>query len=437
MSGVKICVIGAGSPYTPELVERLSKMQEELPVNEIMLMDINENRLDIMHAFCIRYAKHLGFDVEITKTIDKKKAIYGSTFINTQIRVGGNDARVTDERIPLSMGLIGQETTGAGGFAKGLRTIPAMLDIARDVEELVPDAWIINYTNPTGLIAEAVNKYTKAKIAGLCAGGMFAQHWVSGALGVKPESVRYDFAGLNHMNFSYNITVNGRPLTDEEFAKAAAQVGSVDTDLIVKLGALPSPYLQYYYHTAKKVSTIKAAGKTRGEEVMEIEKQIYEDFANPNSYTKPESLAKRGGGGYSEIATTVMNAIYNNRDTWVVVNVPNRGTLSFLPDNAVIETACMVNASGITPLILTQPPKAVWGLIAAVKNYEQLTVEAAVTGCRDTALLALTVHPLVNDYDKAKELLPRLLEVNRKYLPQFYQRNNAGSSTSGKETDKL
>lgn len=420
MSGMKICVIGAGSPYTAEIIETLSFMRNELPISEIMLMDINETRLDIMHGFCLRSAKNLGYDVKLTKTTDRKKAIEGATFVNTQIRVGGNAARVQDEHIPLSMGLVGQETTGAGGFTKALRTIPVMLDIARDVEKIAPKAWIINYTNPTGIVAEAVNTYTNVKIAGLCAGGMFAQGWTAQALGVKPESVRYDFAGLNHMNFSYNITIDGRSLTKEEFEKVAECIGSVDRELIIKIGALPSPYLQYYYHTARKVQSMNAAPYTRGEEVIELEKEIYRDLANTDICTKPQSLKKRGGGGYSEIATKVMNAIYNNTDTWVVANVPNRGVLKFLPDNAVIETPCIVNAAGITPIILKAPPKTVWGLIAAVKNYEQLTVEAAVTGCRDTAVLALTAHPLVNDYDKAKELLPRLLDANKQYLPQFY-----------------
>jgi len=416
---MKICVIGAGSPYTPELIQQLATMQKELPVTEIMLMDINENRLDIMHGFCERYAKNLGFSVNISKTTDRKKAIIGSTFINTQIRVGGNTARAQDEHIPLSMGLIGQETTGAGGFAKGLRTIPAMLDIAKDVEELAPEAWIINYTNPTGLVAEAVHKCTKAKIAGLCAGGMFAQHWTAQALGVDPGSVRYDFAGLNHMNFSYNVSVHGKLVTEAEFEKIASEIGSVDKDLILKLGALPSPYLQYYFHTARKVKSMNSSPKTRGEEVMELEKELYQDFANPLIHTKPESLKKRGGGGYSEIATTVMNAIYNNIDTWVVVNVPNRGVLSFLPDDAVIETPCIVNAAGITPIIVAKPPRAVWGLIAAVKNYEQLAVDAAIHGCKDTAILALTAHPLVNDFDIAKDLVNKLLVANKQYLPQF------------------
>lgn len=419
---MKICVIGAGSPYTPELLDRLSLLREELPVKEIMLMDIDETRLDIMYEFCKRYQKHLNFDVKITKTTDRREAISGCTFVNTQFRVGKNEARVRDEKIPLSMDLIGQETTGAGGFTKGLRTIPVMLDIAKDVEELAPDAWIINYTNPTGLVAEAVNRYAKAKIVGLCAGGMFAQGWTQQALGVDPEEVRYDFIGLNHMNFSYHISVHGREITEEEFSQVARQMDSVDHDLILKLGAIPSPYLQYYFHTGKKVEQFQKAPQTRGEEVLDLEREIYQEFADPTVCTKPQSLKKRGGGGYSELATLVMSAIYNNRDTWAVVNVPNCGAVRFLPDDAVIETPCMINASGITPLVVKQPPKAVWGLIAAVKNYEQLAVEAAVTGDYDKALLALVAHPLVRDYDKAKVLLPKLLEANREFLPQFYSK---------------
>jgi len=417
---MKVCVIGAGSPYTPEIIEKFAEMKESLPIKEISLMDIDDKRLDIMHKFCLRYAHHLVFDVKISKTNDRKQAIKNSTFVITQFRVGGNASRVNDERIPLSMGLIGQETTGAGGFAKGLRTIPVILDIARDVEEISPEAWIINYTNPTGLVAEAVIKHTNAKIAGLCAGGFFARDWVAKALNVPPQDIRYDFAGLNHMNFSYNITIKGKPLTSEEFALAAEQVGCVDKSLILKLGALPSPYLQHYFHTSRKVKEAVAAPQTRGEEVIELEKEIFGEFANPDICTKPEALKKRGGGGYSEVATTVMDAIYNNKDSWVVVNVPNNGVFPFLPDDAVIETPCIVNAAGIKPLIQGSPPDMVRGLISAVKNYESLAVEAAVSGNRDTALLALLAHPLVREFESAEILLDRILETNKEYLPSFF-----------------
>jgi len=267
-------------------------------------------------------------------------------------------------------------------------------------------------------VAEAINGYTQARIAGLCAGGTFPRFWAAAALDVKPEDVRYDFAGLNHMNFAYNLTHKGRALTGAEFAKVAEKAG--DAALITKLGALPSPYLGYYFTRGNRVSDMLAAAQTRGEAVLELEGELYREFADPGNHAKPEALKKRGGGGYSEVATAVMDAIYNDRDTWAVVNVPNRGVFPFLPDTAVIETPCLVNARGITPIVQGPAPKAVWGLIAAVKNYETLTVEAAMTGDRDTALLALMAHPLVGDYDLACPLLDKLLEASREYLPNFF-----------------
>ncbi len=417
---MKIALIGAGSSYTAELFEKLSQMKAELPVTEVALMDLDGEKLERVAGFCARYIVHLGLNVKISHTTDLRAALVGCRYVIVQIRVGGNQARKLDEHIPLSFGLIGQETTGAGGFMKALRTIPAMLQIGRAVEEVCPDAWIINYTNPTGIVAEAVNKYTNAKIAGLCAGGMFARDWTEAALGVADRaSIRYDIAGLNHMNFSYNINIKGVPLTDEQFRAAAKRVGSVDEDLIVKLGALPSPYLQYYYHTDKLVQKLKSQPKSRAEQVMALEVEIQKDLADPNCHTKPASLQKRGGGGYSDIAMGVMSALYNDVDTWLVVNVPNRGTIDFLPDDAVIETACIVNGAGIRPLQISPVPKAVRGLISAVKNYEQLAVEAAVTGNVALCELALLAHPLVGDWEVIRELLPKLLEANAQWLPNF------------------
>lgn len=421
MNGLTVCIIGAGSSYTPELIEGFARMQAQMPVREIRLMDIDPHRLEIMLGFCRRFAAHLHFPVTITATTDRKAAIAGADFINTQIRVGGNAARVKDEKIPLSHGLIGQETTGAGGMLKGFRSIPVMLEIARDVERYSPNAWIINYTNPTGLVAEAVTRFTRARIAGLCSGGLFPQLWTARALNVPAAGVRYDFAGVNHMNFAYNVTVNGRPITDAEFDLVADRVWGVDHDLIRTLRLLPSPYLQYYWHTGKRVAEARQAPRTRGEDVQILEQEVFAAYADPACETKPEALKKRGGGGYSEVALSIMNAVANQGDAWAVVNVPNQGTLDFLPDDAVIETACMVNSSGIRPLTLGPVPSAVRGLIAAVKNYEQLAVEAAVTGDRRTALLALLAHPLVRDYDVARPLLDEMLEANREYLPQFFR----------------
>lgn len=416
---MKIVIVGAGSPYTPEIIEKLRELQGELPVTDIVLMDINRERLDTLTGFCKRYGAHIGLSANISQSTALSEALPGADFVITQIRVGGNAARINDEKIPLSFGLVGQETTGAGGFMKALRTVPVMLDIAHGVEQYCPDAWIVNYTNPTGIVAEALNKYSKAKIAGLCAGGFNPRSWTAEALEVDWNSVRYDMIGLNHMDFGYNITVGGRRLTPEEFQKVSAYRGEEDAELCVALGALPSPYHQYYYHTANRVKKLQEKEFCRAEEVLQVEQELYKDFADTSCETKPESLAKRGGGGYSQIAVGLISAIYNDRDTWTVVNVPNNGTISWLPDDAVIETACIANAAGIRPLNIGPAPRAVRGLIAAVKNYEQLAVEAAVTGDRQTAELALLAHPLVHDWEIIKEMLPQLLEANKQWLPNF------------------
>lgn len=418
-AAMKICIIGAGSSYTPELFEKLAEIRDRFPVKEIALMDIDSQRLEAVTSFCGRYARHLGLDLTISSTTNLEHAISGADFVNAQIRVGGNVSRVKDEKISLAAGFIGQETTGPGGFMKALRTVPVMLSIAECMKKNAPNAWLINYTNPTGIVSQAIHDYTDIKCAALCAGGIRTTWNTAAALGVDSKDVQYDIFGLNHLNYSYNIRVRGRPISREEFLKVAARVGEVSLKIAEKINAVPSGYLQYYYHRQKKTETLKNAPKTRGELVLELEKEIYADFQNPAFGDKPKSLQKRGGGGYSAVAVGAMDAVYNNRDTWAVVNVPNRGVFKFLPDNAVIETAVMINANGIRPLVSGPPPKAVWGLVSMVKNYEMLTAEAAATGDRDTAILALTHHPLVMDYDAAEALFDDLLEAHRDYLPHF------------------
>jgi len=419
---IKLAVIGAGSSYTPELIEGLVKEKESLPVGEIAFHDVDAARLEIMAGFCRRFLHHLGHEIPIAVTTDLRQAVEGATFVDVQIRVGGNAQRVLDEKIPLKYGVVGQETTGPGGMMKAFRTIPAMLQIARVVERHNPGAWIVNYTNPTGLVTEAVTLHTRAKIAGLCSGALFPRWRVSEAMGVPEDSVRYDYVGLNHLSFAFNVTVDARPVTDEEFDRIAevAARGFMDPAILRNLRLIPSPYLQYYFHTSKKVKELKARTLSRAEEVLALEQEAFAAYSDPACDTKPEALAKRGGGGYSEIALDVMKAIYAGREKTIIVNVPSRGAVKGLPDSAVVEIPCRVNAAGIVGLNVAEVPKSVWGLIAAVKNYEQLAVEAAVTGSRDTALLALLAHPLVREYDVARPLLEELLEANRDYLPQFF-----------------
>ena len=365
---MKFTIVGAGSSYTPELLEEMAARREQLPVKEIVLYDINEKRLDIMTGFCRRYAKHLGLDVTITSTLDLDTALYGAAFVDTQIRVGGNKQRVVDEKIPLKYGLVGQETTGAGGMMKAFRTIPVMLNVARRMEELSPDGWIINYTNPTGLVTEAVTKNTKAHIAGFCSGGIFPKMWAKESMGISYDRVQYDYVGLNHMNFISNITIDGRPITEEEFNKLAEANDSVNPEISRLLGVLTSPYLQWYYQTTERVQGVLNAPQTRGEYVQELEKEVYAAYADENNCEKPAALAKRGGGGYSEVAMNFVNAVYNNTDTEMVVNVPNQGAVSFLPDQAVVEIPCLVNKRGMAPIHVAHVPPMCWGLISAVQN---------------------------------------------------------------------
>ncbi|MBR3795290.1 MAG: 6-phospho-beta-glucosidase [Clostridia bacterium] len=416
---MKISIVGAGSSYTPELLEEMCNRRDSLPVKEIVLYDINKERLDIMTSFCQRFAAKRDLDVKIRSTMSLDDAVEGADFVDTQIRVGGNEQRVIDEKIPLKYGLVGQETTGAGGMMKAFRTIPVMLDVARRMEKLSPNGWIINYTNPTGLVTEAVTRYTNANIAGFCSGGIFPKMWAKQAMGIDYKRVQYDYVGLNHMNFISNVTIDGRPITQEEFEKLAAENDAVNPELTKLLGVLTSPYLQWYYQTQQKVNKVLAAPMTRGQEVQLLEKEVYAGYADPNNADKPAALAKRGGGGYSEVAMNFVNAVYNNVDTEMVVNVPNKGAIPFLPDSAVVEIPCLVNRRGMSPMHVANVPPMCWGLIAAVKNYEQLAVEAAVEGDVTKMKWALLAHPLVREYDLVEKLVPELLEANKAYLPQF------------------
>lgn len=425
---MKFAIVGAGSSYTPELIEEMAVRRDSLPVKELVLYDINEQRLGIMEGFCRRFADKLGMkDLKIRSTTVMEDALEGAAFVDTQIRVGGNTQRVKDEKIPLRYGLVGQETTGAGGMMKAFRTIPVMLEVARCMEKVSPDGWLINYTNPTGLVTEAVTRYTKANIAGFCSGGIFPKMWAKQALGIgytgkDYNRVQYDYIGLNHMNFISNITIDGRPATQEEFmAMAQANGHDVDPELSRLLGVLTSPYLQYFYHTSARVNKLKNQPQTRGEYVQDLEKEVFAAYADQNNADKPAALAKRGGGGYSEVAMDFVNAVYNNDDTEQVVNVPNNGAIPFLPDSAVVEINCLVNRRGMSPIHKSADkiPPMCWGLIAAVKNYEQLAVEAAMEGSITKMKWALLAHPLVREYELVEKLVPELLEANKEFLPQF------------------
>lgn len=416
---MKFSIVGAGSSYSPELIDEMINRREKLPVDEIVLYDISQERLDMMEGFLKRYTAKRNFNVKIRGTRDLDDALYGADFVDTQIRVGGNQQRVIDEKIPLKYGLIGQETTGAGGMMKAFRTIPVMVDVARHMEKVAPDGWIINYTNPAGLITEAVTKYTNAKIAGFCSGGIFPKMWAKSSLGLEYNQVQYDYVGLNHLNFISHITIDGRPVTEEEFKTLARTNDDVGEEIQSLLGCLTSPYLQYYYKTAQRVHELENKKQTRGEYVQDLEKIVFKGYNDTENADIPEELYKRGGGGYSEVAMNFVNAVYNNEDTEMVVNVPNRGAVPFLPDEGVVEINCLVNRRGMSPIHKSYIPAPCWGLIAAVKNYEMLAVEAAYEGNFTKMKQALLAHPLVREYSVIEKLAPELLEGSKEFLPQF------------------
>lgn len=456
-SGYKFTVVGGGSSYTPELVEGLIARREVLPVRELALVDLPEGRekVQTVAALARRMFQRAGLAPEVSVSFDRRRAVEGADFVISQFRVGGLKARALDERLPLRYGVVGQETTGPGGFANALRTVPVALDLARDVRELAPEAWVMNFTNPAGIVTEAIHKHAGGvKVIGLCNVPISIQRAICEAMKVEPWRVEIDLVGLNHLGWVTAVrfdgqdilpTILGLPLVEQQFVQnipGAVGLGPVLRPLLEALGMLPSPYLQYYYFREQLLAEEKeavASGKgTRAEQVMAVEKELFSRYADPDLAAKPPELAKRGGAYYSEAALDVMVSLAGraagpadgprNRH---IVNVPNQRpaaageavlpVVTDLPPDVVIETPCLVGPAGPVPLGGGPLPLAVRGLVQQVKAYEELTVEAAVTGDRRKALLALVNHPLVPGAAAARGLLEDILEANRDYLPAFFK----------------
>jgi len=414
---MKLVIIGGGSSYTPELIDGLIRHSPALPVREVCLMDIDEKRLEILSGMCRRMIARHGLDVKVTSTTDQRRALEGADFVNCLIRVGGMEARINDERIPLSFGLVGQETTGPGGMMKALRTIPPMLRLARDIEAVCPDAWLINYTNPSGIVSEALGNHSRAQYVSLCSG---PNHWIGEILRlihVEPARANVDWIGLNHLGFATRVNVDGADVTQAAIA-AVSEHWPVDAEWIQTLGAIPASYLRYFYHPGLVVQAARQPGQeTRGQQVKRIEAELLRLYADPALDEKPELLDQRGGGGYSDTAFAAMLAIHENRGERQIVQALNRGAVDGLPDGASVEIACVVDRLGPRPIRFGALPLAIRGLVQSVKAYESLTVAAAVNGSRQMAMQALMAHPLVPSWEVAKPLMEKLLEANRPWLP--------------------
>jgi 6-phospho-beta-glucosidase len=435
MKDIKLVVIGGGSSYTPELAEGIIKRYECLPVKELVLADVKmgEEKVTVIRELLKRMFERAGLKVNVTSTLDRESALPGSDFVVTQFRVGGLKARAKDESIPLRYGVIGQETTGPGGFAKALRTIPVILDICRDIERLCPDAWLINFTNPSGIVTEAVHKYSKVKCVGLCNVPINMERAVIKSLHADPSRVYCSFMGLNHLSYIKNVYLDGMDITPNMLDSPAVKDEIVKNiqgaewagDFLTSLGLVPSPYLKYFYFGKQMLEeeqeNVKKGLGTRADEVMRVEEELFQLYRDPNLKEKPEQLSKRGGALYSEAAVSLIDSIFNNRSKIHVVNTKNNGAIADLPEGSVIETNCVINSSGAHPISCGHLSAAVRGLVQQVKAYEELTIEAAVKGDRKTALMALINNPLVPDAGTAQVLLDEILNAHREYLSNFFK----------------
>ena len=420
--GIKIAVIGGGSTYTPELVEGIGLRREVLPVDELVLHDIDPARLAVVGGLAERILRHHGFAGRFTTTTERAVAIADASFVLVQLRVGGMAARLRDETIPLRFGCLGQETTGPGGFAKALRTVPVVLDIAAETRRLgAPGAWLLDFTNPSGLVTQALLDHGHRAI-GLCNVPIGFQRTFAGLLGVAPERVRLEHVGLNHLSWERKALVDGAdrlPELIERHADELAAETELPADLIRRQRAVPSYYLRYYYFERQVLEEMRA-GRPRAQEVMEIERGLLDMYADPTLDVKPGLLEKRGGAFYSEASAMLIESLHGDRGDVQVVNVRNEGAIPNLDDDAVVEVPCRIDAGGATPLPLAPLAPEMHGLVQHAKAYERLAGRAAVTGDRSLALEALVANPLVRGDAVARPLLDALLDANREHLPRFF-----------------
>jgi len=434
--GVKIVTIGGGSSYTPELVEGFIKRYDSLPVRELWLVDIpeGEEKLNIVGNLAKRMVQKAGVPIDIHLTLDRREALKDADFVTTQFRVGLLAARAKDERIPLKYNVIGQETNGPGGLFKGLRTIPVILDIVKDMEELCPNAWLINFTNPAGMVTEAVLRHSNWKrIIGLCNVPISIQMGVAKLLEVESSRVHVDFAGLNHMVFGLNVYLDGKNITKvflEEMTKHKSDtmknIAAIDwePDFIKALGVIPCGYHRYYYKQAEMLQNElqEAAEKgTRAEVVQQLEKELFELYKDENLAIKPPQLEKRGGAYYSDAACSLIDSMYNDRRDIQPVNTINNGAIASIPDESAVEISSIITRDGPKPIAIGDLPVAVRGLVQQIKSFERVSAEAAVTGNYHTALLAMTINPLLPSDKVAKQILDEMLEAHKEHLPQFFK----------------
>ena len=432
--GIKIVTIGGGSSYTPELMEGFIKRYEECPIKEFWLVDVEEGKekLEIVGQMAQRMWDASPYDVKVYLTLDRREALIDADFVTTQFRVGLLNARIKDERIPFSYGMLGQETNGAGGMMKAFRTVPVILDIVEDMKELCPDAWLINFTNPSGMITETVIKYGKwEKCIGLCNVPVNSMMKEPEMLSINGEELIYQFAGLNHFHWHKVFDKTGKDITEDIIDAMYTKDDGTPTNIfkvdfvreqLEQMKVIPCGYHRYYYlqdemlkHGLEEYHGIG----TRGEQVKKTEAELFELYKDPTLNYKPEQLTQRGGTYYSDAACECINAIYNNKNIPMVVSTKNNGALPDLDADSIIEVTSYLTAKGASPVAWGKLNSAEKGWLQVMKAMEECTIEAAITGDYGLALQAFLLNPQVMGGNIAKQVLDEMLVANEKYLPQL------------------
>jgi 6-phospho-beta-glucosidase len=415
---MKLAIIGGGSTYTPELVDGFARLRAELPLTELALVDPDAGRLEAVGAVSRRIFAKQGHPARVLATSSLEEGVDGADAVLFQLRIGGQAARNVDETLPLQYCCVGQETTGAGGLAKALRTVPVVLDLADRVRRIAPEARIVDFTNPVGIVTRALLDAGHDAV-GLCNVAIGFQRRFAAELGVAPERVQLDHVGLNHLTWERGVKLDGEEVLPAIIEKHAAELAEMIEQpewVIRRLGVIPSYYLRYYYGHDEVVEEQRNA-PSRASEVAAMEEKLLEMYRDPAVDEKPELLAKRGGAFYSESAVQLLASLVGGKGDVQVVNVRNNGTLPFLDDQAVIEVSATVNRSGVVPLPQAPVPPMFRGLIAHVSAYEELALDAAIRGGRDRVEDALLAHPLIGQTDLATKLADALVAANAQYLP--------------------
>jgi 6-phospho-beta-glucosidase len=430
--GLKITMIGAGSSYTPELFADLATEVKPLDIEKVVLMDANAERAEFVARVSEKLVKDSGQNIRVTGTADLEEAVREADFIMLQIRVGGLAARVRDEKLPMELGLVGNETTGAGGFVCALRTITATLDIARAIEDFAPDAWIFNLSNPAGIVTETLLKNTNLKAMGFCNIPINTTYALAEVLGVSPDKVQLDSFGLNHLSWVRRVFVDGQERLQSLIAETCDadsilyRRGLVDDfmepDFFRTLAMIPSWYVRYFYFPEQTLEEDRNQAHSKGEEDMQREARLHQIYSTTGYDDEARHiLSSKGGAQYYLPVLQVMHAIVNNSGDVVVADVRNGTALPDLPSNVCVEVPARMYRDRAEPLPVGEMPLSVRGLVQTVKAYEELTIQAALTGSREIAIEALMANPLVGSFGKADRFFSQVLENERQYIPQFYK----------------